>query len=296
MKIPALIGLGGNLGDRASRLDSALRSLAATPGVELVARSRYHETPPIGGPGGQGAFLNAAAVVAVDPSLSPADVLATLHRIEAEAGRVRAERWGARTLDLDLLLYDSLRQRDPHLRLPHPRMALRRFVLAPAVEAAPGMIDPDTGRSIAELLANLDRRPSVVALGDSVGRVADLSALREALDSSLSIPSGDAEDRWIVTTPDDSIAPPRSPTFEVIAEDDDDEPGPVPRLRLGGSIVGPDAVATLRAVVAVVVTACGATRAGQDLCIAAPSRPTPPHPSPPPQGGRERKCFGPDGF
>lgn len=179
----ALIGLGSNLGDRKATLDLAVATLSMTPGVSVRAVSRYHETTPVGGPPGQGAFLNAAA--AVETTLGPEPLLDRLNAIEHEAGRVRSVRWGERTLDLDLLLFGGLILETPRLQVPHPRLALRRFVLAPLAEIAPGCVDPLTGLSVAALLANLDRRPSYVAIyrhrGDErpIFRrlVADLSAV-----------------------------------------------------------------------------------------------------------------------
>jgi 2-amino-4-hydroxy-6-hydroxymethyldihydropteridine diphosphokinase len=152
--IPALIGLGSNLGDRKSLLDAAVAALAATDGVQLRAVSSYHGTAPVGGPPGQGDYLNAAA--AIDTTLEPLDLLHRLQEIETRAGRVRSVRWGERTLDLDLLLFGDRVIATEELRVPHPRMALRRFVLAPLAEIAPGAVDPVTGRTIRELLADLD--------------------------------------------------------------------------------------------------------------------------------------------
>ena len=148
--------------------------MADTRDVEVRAVSSYHETAPVGGPPGQGPFLNAAATV--ESGLDPKSLLESLREIEANAGRVRVVRWGERTLDLDLLLYgDTIRGRHPKisvfwsamptgLQVPHPWLPYRRFVLAPAAEIAADMVDPVTKKSIAQLLANLDRRPSYVAL------------------------------------------------------------------------------------------------------------------------------------
>jgi 2-amino-4-hydroxy-6-hydroxymethyldihydropteridine diphosphokinase len=165
MTTPALIGLGSNLGDRNAHLHRAVAALSATPGVIVHKVSSYHETAPMGGPGGQGSFLNATA--AIGTTLEPEVLLDRLHAIEHEAGRLRTIRWGERTLDLDILLFGDCVIATPRLRVPHPRMALRRFVLAPSVEVAPESIDPVTGRTVRDLLANLDRRPSYVAIAST---------------------------------------------------------------------------------------------------------------------------------
>jgi 2-amino-4-hydroxy-6-hydroxymethyldihydropteridine diphosphokinase len=147
----ALLGLGSNLGDRKAELDAAVSALTEAPGIVLRKVSRYHETAPVGGPEGQGDYLNAAA--AVETTLEPLELLHVLQEIEHRAGRVRTVRWGPRTLDLDLLLFGDQVIATEELQVPHPRMAERLFVLAPLAEIAPGAVDPVTGRTIAELLA-----------------------------------------------------------------------------------------------------------------------------------------------
>ena len=150
------------MGDRAAHLDRAVDALADRVGSTLRAVSSYRETPPAGGPAGQGPYLNAVALVETDDD--PRDLLHALQAIEQDAGRVRSERWGERTLDLDILLFGDQVGRSGELTVPHPRLVVRRFVLAPAAEIVPEMVDPLTGRSIADLLRNLDRRPSLVAV------------------------------------------------------------------------------------------------------------------------------------
>jgi 2-amino-4-hydroxy-6-hydroxymethyldihydropteridine diphosphokinase len=158
----ALVGLGSNLGDRRTHLDSAASALRNLSETTLSSISTYHQTKPAGGPAGQGPFLNAAA--ALDTRLAPLTLLHALQQIESEAGRIRTVRWGERTLDLDLLLFGDQIMDAPELQVPHPRLGVRRFLLAPLEEIAPKARDPLTGRSVSELLANLDRRPSYLAL------------------------------------------------------------------------------------------------------------------------------------
>jgi 2-amino-4-hydroxy-6-hydroxymethyldihydropteridine diphosphokinase len=135
--VVAYLALGSNLGDRAAHLQHALDGLRVANGVAVVAVSRVYETDPVGGPE-QGAYLN--AVVAIETALSPWDVLALAQQLEAQAGRVRSERWGPRTLDVDVLLYDDVEQDDERLTLPHPRMWDRAFVLVPLADVAPGIV------------------------------------------------------------------------------------------------------------------------------------------------------------
>ena len=134
----AYLALGSNLGDRAGNLQYAVDALHEAPGVEVTDVSRVYETAPVGGPP-QAAYLN--AVVVVDTTLDPYALLALAQRIELDAHRVRIERWGPRTLDVDMLLYDDVHSDDPDLTLPHPRMWERGFVLAPLRDVAPTLVD-----------------------------------------------------------------------------------------------------------------------------------------------------------
>ena len=162
-----LIGLGSNLGDRARQLDEACRRLSACREVTQLAVSSYHATPPVGGPPGQGAFLNAVARLEI--SLSPGQLLDVMQGIEQALGRTRHMRWDARPIDLDLLLYDEVCSEAPVLALPHPRMAFRRFVLEPACEVAADLVHPPTGWTLARLLLNLNEGANYVALAGLEG-------------------------------------------------------------------------------------------------------------------------------
>lgn len=158
----ALVALGSNLGGRAETLDAALTELSRVPATRLICRSGWYETPPIGGPAGQGAFLNGAALLST--TLTPPMLLASLQRIELELGRVRSERWGARMIDLDLLLFDRQVIAEVDFALPHPRMAYRQFVLEPAAKAAPWMVDPTCGWTVQALWSHLRAGANVVAI------------------------------------------------------------------------------------------------------------------------------------
>ena len=163
----SLIALGSNWGDRRRTLDGAVESLAAQAGVCAVRRSPWRETAPVGGPLGQGAFLNGAAVL--ETALPPERLLDVLRAVERQFGRVRQQRWGPRSLDLDLLLYDQWVLESPDLVIPHPRMAWRRFVLESAAEVAGEMVHPGFGRSVAELLNHLNDAACYLAIGGPIG-------------------------------------------------------------------------------------------------------------------------------
>ena len=134
MAATAYIGLGSNLGDRRARLDAALAALRGRTGVAVTRVSSIYETAPVGGPAGQGPYLNAVAELRTE--LDPEALLRVLLEIESAQGRVRTERDGPRTLDLDLLLYGDMVRDDARLTLPHPRLHQRLFVLKPLAEVA----------------------------------------------------------------------------------------------------------------------------------------------------------------
>jgi 2-amino-4-hydroxy-6-hydroxymethyldihydropteridine diphosphokinase len=145
----AWIAVGSNLGDRWSRLVLAARALRTAPGVAVLRASRVWDTAPLGPP--QPRYLN--AVLEVETTRTPESLLGLLREVEQRAGRTRDLRWGPRTLDLDLLLFDDRIVCTPGLTLPHPEMAWRRFVLAPLAELRPDLPVPGTDSTVGRLLA-----------------------------------------------------------------------------------------------------------------------------------------------
>ena len=133
----AFLGMGSNLGDSRRLLRDALEAI----GDRVVAVSPLYETEPVGGPPGQPNYLN--VVVELDTDQTPRELLGLARRLEAAAGRVRAERWGPRTLDVDVLLVGDMKVDEPDLVVPHPRMHERRFVMAPLADLAPELVPPD---------------------------------------------------------------------------------------------------------------------------------------------------------
>lgn len=153
----AYLSAGSNLGDRKANMKSAIASLG-TAGILVRRVSHIYETEPVG-IADQPWFLN--LVLEVETRLSPHGLLASCMGIEAGHGRVRTSPGAARTLDLDILLYDNLIIDEPDLRIPHPRMAERRFVLEPLAEIAPAVIHPVLGKSALSLLASCPDIPLV---------------------------------------------------------------------------------------------------------------------------------------
>lgn len=177
-----LIGCGSNLGRRREQLDRAIELLRFMPGVTLVGVSRFRETVPIGGPPGQDAFLNGACLIETD--LPPQEVLSMLAAVENTLHRCREERWGPRTVDLDLLLYDDLVLDTDCLTVPHPRMSTRRFVLEPCVEIAGDVLHPLAACTLDEMLASISSpRPHVAVVGVPATGVAEVA--HAVSDSSL---------------------------------------------------------------------------------------------------------------
>jgi 2-amino-4-hydroxy-6-hydroxymethyldihydropteridine diphosphokinase len=148
----AYVGVGANLGDRRATIERALELLEAVAGVEVLAVSSLRETDPVGLED-QPRFLNGA--VAVETALPAGELLGVLLAVERQLGRTRdGPRFGARTIDLDLLVYGEAEVDDPGLTVPHPRLHERRFALEPLAELAPGLVVPGRG-AVEDLLRGL---------------------------------------------------------------------------------------------------------------------------------------------
>lgn len=154
----AWLGLGSNLNDPPARLESALASIDGLARTRRALTSPFYRTAPVG-PAGQPDYCN--AVTAVDTGLTPVELLDALQAIEDAHGRCRTRRWGARTLDLDILLYGDRRIDRPRLQVPHPRLHERAFVLTPLAAVAPELVIPGRG-TVSALAANVDTREVAV--------------------------------------------------------------------------------------------------------------------------------------
>ena len=153
MRARAVLSAGTNLGDRLGTLQACVQAIGRLPDTDVLAISPVYETAPVGGPP-QPDYLN--AVLLIRTGLPPRDLLDAIHGLEAGFGRVRAERFGPRTLDIDIICYAGQVSDDPELTLPHPRAHERAFVLAPWHDIDPGAELPGHG-PVAGLLAGLDR-------------------------------------------------------------------------------------------------------------------------------------------
>ncbi len=180
----AIVGLGTNLGARRALLLGALHALSARPGLSVLARSRLYETPPLGPP--QPDFLNAA--ILVQWSGSALGLLSELHAVERLLGRERRERWGPRTIDLDLLWWEDGGIDEPALQVPHPGLPVRNFALAPLLDVL-----PELAGEFASRLAELGGPPPItrwpvletVLEASTVGQVQDDAELASLLVSSV---------------------------------------------------------------------------------------------------------------
>jgi 2-amino-4-hydroxy-6-hydroxymethyldihydropteridine diphosphokinase len=160
----AWLGLGANLGNPLSALRAARQALAQPPEITVRASSALYRTAPIGGPSGQPDYLN--AVLEIDTTLNPDALLQRCLAIEAANGRTRTTRYGARTLDIDLLLFNDLCRQDAVLTLPHPRLHQRRFVLQPLCDLIPQQRLPGSDRTFRELLTAVGEKQGLLRVAE----------------------------------------------------------------------------------------------------------------------------------
>ena len=151
--VPVLLSFGSNLGDRHKTISGAWHILSQTANIQAIRLSPFYETEPVGGSAEQPMYLNAAGII--HTTLPPMELLQHLQKIETDFGRIRAERWGARTLDIDLLLYGDQIIESPMLTIPHPEMLHRQFVLVPANDVAADWVHPLTRKTLREYHAGV---------------------------------------------------------------------------------------------------------------------------------------------
>ena len=160
----AYLGLGSNLGDRLATLRQARQALHQTAKTRVIATSFLYRTTPLGGPPDQPDYLN--GVIKLATGLEPLELLHRCQALEATFGRQRSERWGARTLDIDLLLFADRVIDAEELQLPHPRLTEREFVLQPLCDLAPESVHPQSGQTLTSHLRQISPRQGVHRLNE----------------------------------------------------------------------------------------------------------------------------------
>jgi 2-amino-4-hydroxy-6-hydroxymethyldihydropteridine diphosphokinase len=183
-----LISLGANLGNVKETMLAAKRMLLEKfPSDSQFVFSHLYRTPPVGGPSGQSDFLN--AVVCIEHPCSVWQVWEIVKSIESELGRQRQQRWESRRIDVDVLLHDDLRVWTPHFKVPHPRMCMRSFILKPALEIVPNMLDPVSRMTIEQLYTRIKTRSDTLVITPH-------ASLTESLRNALAIHSTEGPIRW----------------------------------------------------------------------------------------------------
>jgi 2-amino-4-hydroxy-6-hydroxymethyldihydropteridine diphosphokinase len=160
----AFIGIGSNMGDKVHRCEEAISEILKIDHHKLLAKSSFFKTQPVGYRL-QDWFVN--GVIKIETELEPLDLLHSLKTIERQLGRVETFRWGPRNIDLDILFFDDMRLVTPELRIPHPRLRERGFVLVPLAEIDPDLFHPVLKKTIQELLEDLEENQGVEKLQDA---------------------------------------------------------------------------------------------------------------------------------
>ncbi len=163
MKKRCVIALGSNLGNSLNIVKSAVQLLIKNENIKLISQSSWYETKPIGPP--QPNYINGCIII--ETYLKPELLLEILLKIEQQFGRIRKEKWGARTLDLDIILYENLVIKTANLEIPHPHMGDRPFVLIPLAEIAPNLIHPITKLTIFELQKKVNANDVTKIINDN---------------------------------------------------------------------------------------------------------------------------------
>lgn len=183
-----LISLGANLGNVRETMLAAKRLLQEKfPSDSQFVFSHLYRTPPVGGPSGQSDFLN--AVVCIEHPFSVWQVWEIVKSIESELGRQRQQRWESRRIDVDVLLHDNLRVWTPHFKVPHPRMCMRSFILNPALEIVPNMLDPVSRMTIEQLYSRIKSRSDTLVITPH-------ASLTESLQNASAIHSTEGPINW----------------------------------------------------------------------------------------------------
>lgn len=209
-----LLALGANLANRRESFDQTLHLLTQVPFLHLLARSTWHETIPVGGVSGQPNFLNGA--VLVETAQSPRFVVQELQRIERLLGRERQTRWDARIIDIDLLLFGDEIMDTLELKIPHPRMSYRQFVLAPASEIAGEMVHPTSGWTVAALCNHWRSSPPKIAIASRDELLAQ--SLQKAILEQLCLPTSDLDESNRI----ELVSPDESPSMLIVIGNSDD--------------------------------------------------------------------------